>query len=75
MNRLRRWRRGSRYPLPVITLSNVRSCNNKLHELPARAAFEEDFRRCNLVCFTEMWLKQDNIDVNVDGYTIIRADR
>ncbi|CAB1313338.1 unnamed protein product [Coregonus sp. 'balchen'] len=65
-NRLRR--RGSRHPLPVITLSNVRSLNNKLNELAARATFEEDFRR-------KTWLKQDNIDVNIDGYTVIRADR
>ena len=49
MNRLRRWRRGSRPPFLMITLSNVRSCNNKLDELPAKATFEEEEIQSNLL--------------------------
>lgn len=71
-NRLRR--RGSRHPLPVITLSNVRSLNNKLDELSLRMIYEEEFRRSNLICFTETWLKVDN-KVDFEGYITIRADR
>lgn len=41
-NRLRS--RGNRHPLPIITLSNVRSLNNKLDEITTRLRFDEDFR-------------------------------
>lgn len=71
-NRLRR--RGSRHPLPVITLSNVRSLNNKLDELMLHINYDGDFRRSNLICFTETWLKQDS-NVDIEGYTTIKADR
>nr|XP_055073494.1 uncharacterized protein LOC129453317 [Misgurnus anguillicaudatus] len=72
--RARLRRRGSRFPLPVITLSNVRSLNNKVEELAARVNFETDFKLCNLICLTETWLKPETA-VYIDGYTTIRADR
>lgn len=71
-NRLRR--RGSRHPLPVMTLSNVRSLNNKLDELSLLLRYDEDFRRSNLICLTETWLN-DQCAVELPGYTTIRADR
>ncbi|KAK0156289.1 hypothetical protein N1851_000436 [Merluccius polli] len=70
-NRLRR--RGSRLPLPAITLSNVRSLNNKLTELSA-LQYDSDYRQTSLFCFTESWLSED-IDVHIDGFNIIRLDR
>ncbi|KAK7899635.1 hypothetical protein WMY93_020488 [Mugilogobius chulae] len=71
-NRLKR--RGSRHPLPVITLSNVRSLNNKLDELLLLVRHDEDFRRSNLICLTETWLN-DQSEVELPGYITIRADR
>ncbi len=50
-------RRGNKPPLPVITLTNVRSINNKLDELAAKMEFDCDFRTSNLLCLTETWLK------------------
>lgn len=70
--RLRRC--GSRFPLPTITLSNVRSLNNKIEELTARLTHETDFQQCNLICLTDTRLKPETT-VSVDGYAMIRADR
>lgn len=33
-----------------------------------------DYKRSSLFCFTETWLRED-INITLDGYTIIRADR
>lgn len=41
--RHRLWGRRRRFPLPVITLSNVRSVSNKLDELALRAEHDCDF--------------------------------
>lgn len=71
-NRLRR--HGSRLPLPAITLSNVRSLNNKLTELSALIHYDSDYRQTSLFCITESWLSED-IDVDIDGFNIIRLDR
>ena len=49
-------KRGSRHPLPTITPSNVRALQNKMDELTALVRFDGDFRRSNLMCFTETWL-------------------
>ena len=72
--RTRLRRRGSRFPLPTITLSNVRSLNNKMDELTARLSLETDFKMCNLICLTETWLKPETT-ISIAGYTTIRADR
>lgn len=68
-------RRGCKHPLPVITLSNVRSLNNKMDELLAKVNYDSDFRQSNLMCFTETWLKEGIPDPDLPGYTLIRADR
>lgn len=72
--RARLRRRGTRFPLLTITLSNVRSLNNKVEELVARVNLETDFKLCNLICLTETWLKPESV-VSIAGYTTIRADR
>lgn len=73
--RHRLWRRGNRFPLPVITLTNVRSVSNKLDELALRAEHDCEFRQSNLVCLTESWLKDYHDTPTLPGYTTIRADR
>lgn len=73
--RHRLWRRRSRFPLPVIALSNVRSVSNKLDELALRAEHDPVFRQSNLVCLTETWLKDYHDTPSLPGYTTIRADR
>uniref|UniRef100_A0AAV2LEN9 Uncharacterized protein n=1 Tax=Knipowitschia caucasica TaxID=637954 RepID=A0AAV2LEN9_KNICA len=71
-NRLRR--RGSRLPLPAITLSNVRTLRNKTDELSALIKSDLDYQRTSLFCFTETWLTRD-VDFELEGYNIIRFDR
>lgn len=68
-------RRGHKPPLPVITLSNVRSLKSKTDELLLKAKYDSDFRQSNLICFTETWLKDGIQDIDISGYTMIRADR
>ena len=68
-------RRGSRHPLPTITLSNVRALQNKMDELTALVRIDGDFRRSNLMCFTETWLIEDTDNILVPGFTAVRADR
>ncbi|KAF7648813.1 hypothetical protein LDENG_00151290 [Lucifuga dentata] len=68
-NRLQK--QGSRHPLPVITLSNIRSLNNKMDEVTLLIKWEEeeDFRRSNLICFTETRLNEDcNMDIEGFGH-------
>lgn len=67
-------RRGNKPPLPVITLTNVCSINNKLDELAAKVAFGCDFRMSNRLCLTETCLKNQP-NPTLIGYTTIRADR
>ena len=71
-NRLRR--RGSRLPLPAITLSNVRSLRNKTEELSTLIQFDQDYRQTSLFCFTETWLTEDT-EFYLDSFKIIRFDR
>ncbi len=71
-NRLRRHVRY--HPLPVITLSNVRSLNNKMEEVAFRVKREDEFWSSNLICFTETW-SNENHNVDIEGFTTIRADR
>ena len=63
------------YPLPTSTLSNVRPLQKKQDELTALVRFDGDFRRSNLMCFTETWLTEDIDNILVPGFTTIRADR
>lgn len=73
--RHRLWKRRSRFPLPAITLTNVRSISNKLDELALRAEHDSEFRQSNIVCLTETWLKDYHDTPSLSGYTTIRADR
>ena len=68
-------KRGSRHPLPTITLSNVRALQNKIEKLTALVRFDGDFRRRNLKSFTETWLTEDIGNILVPGFTAVRADR
>ena len=67
-------RRGSRFPLPTITFSNCRSIYKKQDEITTLVQHDKDFRRCNLMCYTETWL-DENKTLDITGYTAIRADR
>ena len=49
--------RAHRAPLPSILLANVQSLDNKVDEIRARLAFQRDIRDCNVICFTETWLR------------------
>ena len=60
---------GYRPPLPSITLSNVRSIQNKLDELSALLRYDCDYRRSSL-----LW-SENNADYEIEGYTTIRFDR
>ncbi|KAM3588082.1 uncharacterized protein V6R79_020814 [Siganus canaliculatus] len=71
-NRVRR--RGSRLPLPAITLSNVRSLRNKTEKLSTLLKFDRDYQQSSLFCFTETWLTED-AELQLDGFEIIRFDR
>ncbi|XP_070534509.1 uncharacterized protein [Ptychodera flava] len=73
--RARLRKRGSRYPLPTITFSNVRSLQNKMDELTALVRFDGDFRRNNLLCFSETWLTEEADNISLPGYSLVRADR
>lgn len=73
--RHRLWRCGNRFPLSVITLTNVRSVSNKLDELTLRAKHDCEFSQSNFVCLTESWLKDYHDTPILSGYTTIRADR
>lgn len=68
-------RRGHKHPLPIMTLSNVRSLSNKMNELMAKLEYDRDYRQSNLICLTETWLKEDLPDPNLPGYMLIRTDR
>ena len=61
--------------LPAITLSNVRSLQNKMDELSTLITYDSDYRRSSLLCFTETWLTENTTDIGLDGYTRIRFDR
>ena len=67
-------RRGSRFPLPTISLTNIQSLWNKHDELSALLQYDNHFRRCNVLCLTETWLHEGK-NVNFPGRTVIRADR
>ena len=67
-------RRFNRFTLPTITFSNCRSINKKQDELSTLVQHDKDFRRCNLMCYTETWL-DENKTLDIPGFTAIRADR
>lgn len=69
------WRYQSRFPLPVITLSNVHLVSNKLVELMLWAKHDWIFRQNNLVSLMELWLKDYHEMPTLPGYTTLRSNR
>lgn len=59
INQLRN--RGSHHRLLTITLSNVRSLNNKLEEVTLCVKYEEEFRCSNLIFLTLTWLHSSTL--------------
>ena len=62
--------------IPII-MGNVRSLPNKMDELAALTRYQQEFRRCSMLLFTETWLSAQHTDASVqlDGFSLIRADR
>ncbi len=68
-NRIKR--RGSRFPLPTITLTNACSLKNKMSELVALMRYNQDFKKMNLFCIPETWLTGEIDDINLEKYSLI----
>ena len=70
-------RRGQRPPLPILTLSNLRSVRNKIDEIRTGCKYFSEFRDSSILCFTETWLSNDipNDIIDIDGFDILRLDR
>ncbi|XP_037400800.1 uncharacterized protein LOC119265147 [Pygocentrus nattereri] len=63
--------------LPSVFLANVRSLPGKLDELKIWTLTQRWLRDCNLMFFTETWLRGDVADsvVELEGRALFRADR
>jgi hypothetical protein len=72
---LRIRRRANKTPLPSILLANVQSLDNKIDELRGRLNYHRDIKYGNILIFTESWLNDDNINIDLAGYTMYRQDR
>jgi hypothetical protein len=48
---------------------------NKCDELAACCKFLHEFRDANVLCFSETWLKADDGDPDIPGFTVYRCDR
>lgn len=53
-----------------MKLSTVRSLNNKMDELMARAKVKSDFKQSNIICLMEIWLKNETEIVLPECITI-----
>jgi hypothetical protein len=56
--------------LPSTLLANMQSLENNLS---SRLYYERDIKNCNILCFTESWLKDNNIQLA--GFSVHRQDR
>ena len=58
-------------------MSSIRSLPNRMEELAALTRYQQEFRRCSMLLFTETWLSVQHTDASVqlDGFSLIRADR
>ena len=56
-------RRVANVPLPSVLLANVQSLENKCDQLKARTSYQRDIKNCNILCFTESWLNDDNKNI------------
>ena len=71
--RIRRW--SNKPPLPSILLANVQSLENKIDDLRRILNYQREIQNCNILCFTEVWLNDDTINIQLAGYTLHRQDR
>ena len=52
----------------------MQSLENKIDDLRARLNYQRDIQT-NILCFTELWLNDDTINIQLAGYTLHRQDR
>ena len=45
-----------------------------MDKLLGRINYQRDIKNCNILCFTESWLNNDNINIQLAGYTMYRQD-
>ena len=50
------------------------SLENKIDDLRGRLNYQRDIQNCNILCFTESWLNDDTINIQLSGYTLYRQD-
>jgi hypothetical protein len=63
-------------PLPSILLvANMQSLENKIDDLRGTLNYQQDIQNCSILCFTESWLNDDTINIQLAGYTLYREDR
>jgi hypothetical protein len=62
-------------PLPSILLANMQSLDNKIDDLHRILNYQRNIQNCNILCFTETWLNDDTINIQLAGYTLYRQDR
>ena len=69
--------RRMRTPLPTVTFGYVQSIRNTIDKLSANCKYIRNYRENVIIALTESWLKDKDLNetVNVDGFSIIRADR
>lgn len=70
---LRIRRQSNKPPLPSILLANVQSLEKKIDD--ARLNYQRDIQNSNILCFTESWLNDDTINIQLAGYRLYRQDR
>ena len=58
-----------------MMFGNVRSIRNKIDELVANTRFNYEYRESSMICITESWLCENDVNMDIDGYTLIRSDR
>ena len=72
---LRIRRRSNKPPFPSILLANVQSLDNEIDDLRGGLNYQRDIQNCNILCFTELWLNDDTVNIQLAGYTLHRQDR
>ena len=72
---LRICRQSNKPPLPSILLANVQSLDNKIDDLRRILNYQREIQNCNILCFTEVWLNDDTINIQLAGYTLHQQDR
>lgn len=68
-------RREGNLPLPLVLLANVQSIGYKIEKLRACISYQKDIKNCNISCFTESWLNNDMINIQLAGFKLFQQDR